>query len=362
MRFPKLVLPLLAACSIASTWLPGLASAAKAPPKAPRSFYGVIGDGPLLSLGGAALRAETKVMKQTGVASLRVALYWQQAEPLAGMYDFSAFDNIVRAATEQGITVLPAVQGTPMWANGGNPSIAVPPLDPEVFAAFLGEAVKRYGPGGSFWADNSSLKARPIRVWEVWNEPDHTGFFDPPGPWPKAYVSLLKPAYAAIKKADPGAKVMLAGLTNRSWEHLVDIYKAGGRKYFDIAAVHPFSKTVANVLKIVSYARQSMAKYGDAKKSLALTEVAWSSAQGAGTSDHYSWDTSEAGQAKRLKEVVVQFRKNRVKYRLIGFWWATWLSPQLGSSLAFDYTGLRRLSGASVVSKPALKAYRQASK
>jgi hypothetical protein len=58
---------------------------------------------------------------------------------------------------------------------------------------------------------------------------------------------------------DPGAvRRRRPGLTNKSWKDLALRYDAGGRPYFDAAAIHPFSRRVANVVKIVELGRAEM--------------------------------------------------------------------------------------------------------
>jgi hypothetical protein len=191
----------------------------------------------------------------------------------------------------------------------------------------------------------------------VWNEPDITKYWDGRR-WATGYVRLLKAAYGAVKAADPGAQVILAGLTNRSWDDLGRIYSAGGRAFFDVAAIHPFSRRVSNVVKIVRLARGTMRRRGDAGKPLMLSEISWSSGRGH-SRFNYGWETTEKGQAQRVRDVLGALSSRRVAYRLAGVFWYTWLSPKVGGRDSFDYSGLRRLSASgAVVDKPALWAWR----
>ena len=72
---------------------------------------------------------------------------------------------------------------------------------------------RRYGPNGSFWAENPRLPQRPIRTWQIWNEQNFKYFVAQPNP--AEYGKLVKLSYAAIKGADPGAKLILGGLFAR---------------------------------------------------------------------------------------------------------------------------------------------------
>src|SRR5690606_17027153 len=143
------------------------------------------------------------------------------------------------------------------------------------------------------------------------------------------------------------------------WRDLDALYAAGARGLFDEAAIHPFSRHVRNVVRIVRYARRVMRRHGDARTPLALTEVAWSS--GAGRAGHvYGWETTQRGQARRLRAALRPLARQRRQLRISRVVWYTWLSPAPGSRYSFDYAGLRRLDARGrIVDKPALRAFRR---
>jgi hypothetical protein len=149
-----------------------------------------------------------------------------------------------------------------------------------------------------------------------------------------------------------------AGLTNKSWEDLGRLYAAGGRGLFDAAAIHPFSARVSNVIKIVRLSREEMRRRGDARVPLLLTEVSWSSGKGR-SSFNYGWETSEAGQAAKVRQALTALAAARTKLRIGAVYWYTWLSPDVGDDESFSYSGLRRLRGGRAVSKPAYGAFKQ---
>jgi hypothetical protein len=76
------------------------------------------------------------------------------------------------------------------------------------------------------------------------------------------------------------------------------VYAAGGRGLFDLAAAHPFSARVSNVVKIVGLVRREMRGAVDARTPLLVTEMSWSSGAGRSTLNS-GWETTEAGQAAR---------------------------------------------------------------
>jgi hypothetical protein len=101
-----------------------------------------------------------------------------------------------------------------------------------------------------------------------------------------------------------------------------------------------------------------MRRHGDRRTPLALTELSWSS--GAGHSAfNYGWETTEQGQAQRIRTALPRLAAQRGALRLDAVYWYTWLSRPIGGRDSFDYSGLRRLDPTgAIVDKPALAAYR----
>ena len=116
------------------------------------------------------------------------------------------------------MTVLPLVLYAPAWDAAKNRTGYSIPKRPGPYADFLAALVKRYGPHGTFWSGRSGARV-PIRSWRIWNEPNLG--YSWPQPFARGYVSLSSD-HAAIKRADPGAKVVLGGLTNFAWKSWVE--------------------------------------------------------------------------------------------------------------------------------------------
>jgi hypothetical protein len=332
-----------------------LVPAAASAQRLPANFFGVMINGPLDSP-NADLMAEEGVMRQAGVQSQRVPFNWDliQRDPNAAP-DWSQVDRKVLAAAANGMSVLGLVLGSPPWAST-HPNIPLsPPKDPGTYANFMRLCIARYGPFGSFWTEHPEVPATPIRDWQVWNEPNLSDYFSVQ-PFAKPYVRLLRAARKAIKSADPGATVVMAGLANFSWRALAQLYKAHVKGLFDVAAVHPFSGHPANSVKIVKYNRRVMVRYHDARKPVWLTELTWPSAKGK-TKNIHGWETTEAGQAKRLTTGYRLYIKERKKLRLQRIYWYTWAGYDTPPN-SFDYSGLRHSTPDGVfTSKPALSAF-----
>ena len=338
----------------------GAGAASPASAATPASRSGAVTDGPLLAP-GMNLDGEARRMSGAGVRSVRVAFYWRDLQPQQGQPpNFAETDRIVASAARAGLTIFPVLVRAPAWATGGDIREGAVP-EPSAYGGFVGATVRRYGPAGSFWAENPALPRRTIRSWQVWNEPDIGRYLSVPDgtPWAPTYVGMLRAAHAAIRAADPRAQVVAAGLTNRSWEDLGRLYRAGGRPYFDAAAIHPFSRRVSNVVKIVRLARAEMRRRGDARKPVILSEVSWSSGKGRSTFN-YGWETTERGQAERVTQALTALAGARTQLRIGAVYWYTWLSPAIGDDESFSYAGLRRLSRGKPVDKPSLGAFKRA--
>jgi hypothetical protein len=242
----------------------------------------------------------------------------------------------------------------PRWA-AVDPASAASPPQPGKYAGFLRTLIQRYGPDGAFWAAHPGVAALPIRDWQVWNEPPSKGFWSKQ-PFAKRYVDLLKAARFAIKLTDPGARVVLAGLTWRSWEDIAKIYKAGGQGLFDAVSLHPYTKRPVDVVAIIQAVRKVMAANGDGALPVLVTELSWPSAKGR-SRDHYGYEVTPAEQAARIREVLPLLARARTRLRLERVYWFSWLSSDTGR-YTFDYSGLRTIRGTTIRDKPGLAAFR----
>ena len=137
-----------------------------------------------------------------GAESIRIPVGWGSVQPTKnGAFDWRSFDSQVEEAAKAGIKVLPFLSGAPEWAvpaktvpgAGGLKAPARLPVSGAGrtgWAAFLTAAVARYGPTGSFWSEHPGVPKRPIRTWQIWNEPNFKYFIAKPNP--VEYGKLVK--------------------------------------------------------------------------------------------------------------------------------------------------------------------------
>jgi hypothetical protein len=341
----------------------------------PRGFVGVMADGPLVNGdSGVSLAHEMRLMKDSGVQTVRLTFSWAAAQPYAraedvpepsrGSFtervagvptDFSATDRLVRTAAAHGLRVLPVVLYSPRWA-AKHPNRAIsPPARPGTFGRFLGALVRRYGSRGRFWQEHPALHRVPLLDWQIWNEPNIPHYW--PQPFARGYVKLLRAARAPLKRADPRARLVLAGLTNDSWNALARIYRAGGRRYFDVAALHPYTRKVNGLVKILAFARYWMRRFHDGRKPIAVTELSWPSSADKVHRIGFN-EVTEQQQARRVAAAYKLLAKHRKHFRIAGVYWYTWLSMDRGDYY-FDYSGLRKMTRDGIRSKPAFGAFKR---
>ena len=209
-----------------------------------------------------------------------------------GQYDWSAADRIVDGVEEFGLKLIARVDHEPDWAGP-------PPGNIDAFVDFLTAMATRY-------------RGR-IQAYQIWNEPNLAREWGNKPPSAAEYTQMLKRAYQAIKKADPNALVISAGMaptTELSQRAVPDtkfiqsMYNAGAQPYFDLLGAHgagykappemdpaqvatdPNYYNVGDVncpgdacriycFRHVEDLRQIMVDNGDARKRVVVLEFGW---------------------------------------------------------------------------------------
>ncbi|MFL5829174.1 MAG: hypothetical protein ACJ76X_04595 [Solirubrobacteraceae bacterium] len=327
---------------------------------------------------GLNLNQQMATMVASGVESLRYEIVWASAQPYSdfsqvpaaqrGQFEsvdgvpttFRATDPTVLLAAKHGLRILADVLVTPDWAAAThNPGTYNLPASNTTYARFLTALVQHYGPHGSFWRQHPSVHPVPIRLWQIWNEPNITLYW-PDQPFAPGYIRMLSAAHGAIKRVDPGARIVLAGMPNFMWDDIESIYKIpGARKLFDAVAAHPFTSEAAGVITILQRVRAVMNKYGDSHKPLYATEVSWPSSVGK-TSQLFGFETTEAGQAQRISQLLPLLAANRKPLGLAGFDWSTWVTRDERGDKSFEFAGLFKYPHRHLIAKPGYRAFRKA--
>ncbi|MDX6657007.1 MAG: polysaccharide biosynthesis protein PslG [Solirubrobacteraceae bacterium] len=362
MRRSVVALAAAISCCIAPT-----AEAAPSPP--PSGFYGVAASGPVLD-GRVSLTRELRRMRSNGVEQISVSLYWSQVEPSGppdvAPEDWSELDTVVAKAAAKHLRVLPVVVGAPAWARLDATLPFSPPADPAAYGAFVGRAAARYGRGGTFWKAHKSLPSLPIRDWQIWNEPsggngvdDPSIFWQDAAPWADRYVAMLKASRAALRQADPSARVVLGGLLGRSWDALSLLYAHGAGPYFDILGVHPYTGHADRVDDLILKCLSVLNSHGDRRKRVIATELGWPSFNSPSYKQVGATQTAK-DQRQYAYKMLHELSSEHKALRLDAIFWFTWMTTDTSANDAFDYSGLTRFTVKhTVVAKPALGVFRQ---
>ncbi len=342
---------------------------AKAPPstpkpaKPPREFFGI---GPQTTL----TDEDAAYMKAGGVEVVRWPLSWSGVQATRNApYDWGAMDQVVTIAARHGLRVLPFVYASPGWIGKETRLPVDSGSARKAWAAFLEAAVKRYGPGGSFWAEKAPgvvkyepaiSRPLPIRTWQVWNEANFFYFAFPVSP--ARYAKLLKVSAPAIKSVDPGARIVLTGLfgepTQRGkWglpatQFMERLYRVPGIKnLFDGVALHPYAVDAETLEELVEALHEVTVENKD-RVPLYITEMGWGSEN---NFQQVAFEQGVRGQVKQLKASYGYLMANRARLNLKQVYWFSW--KDLPDSCTFcDSVGLFH-AGPGFHPKPSWNAF-----
>ena len=315
----------------------------------------------LLHGGGGYRSANLGAMAQIGVGTIRQAFLWRDMEPTRGHFDLKLYDAFVASAADKGLTVLPVVFGPPKFRMKAGPAkYTCPPSSNAAFARFAAKLARRYGTDGTFWRRHPGIPNRPITAWQIWNEPNIRPYWCG-RPDAREYVAMLRAASRALKRADPAAEVVTAGMPQSRLgipltTFVRQMYAAGGRSAFDTLAVHPYQPRVAQLVARLRAVRRVMDAHGDRAARIWATEFSWSDA-GPAAAQLAGID----GQGRLIAGAVKTLGRLRGSLRLRGMIYVFWrdLDPYPPAFKDFWslHTGLLRRDGSA---KPSYEAFRGA--
>jgi len=353
---PPVVRALLAAAIVLALALPATASAAP-----PSGFVGMTADdlfgrqGPYRDKGLAQQRA-------AGVQLIRVKFDWAETESGPGSLDFGFYDRYVLDAAKRNITFLPILFNAPDFYSKkparGATRFAYPPRDNADMARWAVQLVDRYAPNGSLWQENPDVTPRPIRAWQIWNEPNLAQYWQPK-PNAKQYLGMLRTVGAAIKSRDPNAEIVTAGMPDsrlksaiRLQPYLKALYSGGGTSAFDTVAINSYAVSPKYLGKLMNSTRKYVNGRGGRSDKLLISEVGWGD-----TGYKHRFVVGTKRQAKYTSQALSLIKKKRKAWKLRAFVWFCWRDgrPYIrGKDFWGNHTGLLKISGKK---KPAFNAF-----
>ena len=329
----------------------------------PPEFFGVVADDAFA--GTPAYRREMLArQREAGIGLIRQTFDWSTIETAPGRYDFAAYDRLVGDAAKAGIEILPLLFRPPEFRSAAprvNPRRGTyPPRDFRDMAEFAQRLVERYGPDGRFWGEHPETPAKPIRSWQVWNEPSFPVYW-PAGPDPAEYTRLLEVTARAIRRADPEAEIVAAGLPHSKHavpvrEFVVGMHEAGAEAAYDVLAIHAYAPDAAGALRLVEDGRRLLDDLGSDAQ-LWVTEFGWAT-QGPDS----PFNVGTAGQARQIGDFIAGVVERREALGLRGLVYYKWTDTGRypGGPDSFGlHSGLLRRDRTE---KPGLDAFRRASR
>jgi uncharacterized protein YraI len=278
------------------------------------------------------------LMKEANFRWVKQTFAWETIEGAGkGVYDWSISDRVVLHVHEHGLKLLARVSSDPeltnFWAGA-------PPGNADDFADFVFALASRYNcaPGA----------IGCIQAYQIWNEPNLGREWGGNPPNPAQYAEFLRKAYAAIKRANPNAIVINAGMAptgdNSAIAMSDDIYyegmyqAMGGNSdgYFDMLGVHGAGFAAPPELdpaqaaaeqryggyrffafRHVEDIRAIMERYGDSDKRIVLLEFGWTFDP---VNPSYKWHGADAGITD-----MVQGDYLRRAYQYAAANWSGWI-------------------------------------
>ena len=271
-------------------------------------------------------------VKEMGFGWIKQTFQWNWIEGNEkGKFEWNEPDRLTSLAAKNGLKMLVRLDASPKWAFPNGDKVMGPPTDMKNWGDFIDALSKRY-------------KGK-IGAYAIWNEPNLSREWGNQPPDPAAYAKMLKMSYEIIKKNDPDAIVISAGLTPTGTNDqtampddmfLEKMYQAmdnhSSKGYFDLLGVHaPGYKAAPETspeevaankalggqrffaFRHVEDLRKIMEKYGDKGKQMAILEFGWTSDT---VHPAYSWfAVSEQEKADYLVRAYQYAKKN----------WSPWM-------------------------------------
>ena len=330
----------------------------------PSDFVGMVADD--FAAGDTEYKRRTAArMARSGVTVVRQAFDWTLLEPAPGEFNPYGYNDFVRELAREGIRVLPVLVNPPphrSTAPAAGPERGnYPPRNYEEFGDFAASLARQYGPGGDFWAAEPSLPRLPIRSWQVWNEPSLPVYWRP-RPDAAEYARLLGVTGTAIRRVDPGAEIVSAGIPESRLgvpfnEYVNDMFDAGAGETIDALAIHPYARDAEETLSAVEGTRALLRRRGY-DTPIWVTEIGW--ADGGPPSP---FTVGGEGQANRVGEVLPALAQRRARLGLRGVVYFSWRDAAGVYEGGRDFFGLHTgLNYADGRPKPAYRAFVEAAR
>jgi hypothetical protein len=224
--------------------------------------------------------------RDAGFRFVRMDLLWADVER-NGRFRFGGYDGLLRALDSRGMGALWILDYGHPNHGGSTPRTAE---DVAAFARFAGAAANHF-------------KGRNVR-YEIWNEPNTETFWKP-FPNPAEYAALLGEAAAAIRRADPSAKVSSGGVGKIDLAFLSRAVGSATAANLSAIGIHPYRTSAPEaVAPEMGIAREWIRRaFGEGME---IWDTEWGYSSAAGTEDG---PTNGHAQSGRKRQAVLAIRE-----------------------------------------------------
>lgn len=336
---------LIVLMAVSLAWLPCLTSThADLDPRDSASPYGVLSflawdhDWNNHQYSPERLETAVKILKESGVGMVRMDFLWDDIEVAPDRFEFEKYDRIVNLLAQNNIKILGLLSYNACWAAEYWNSAP----NPALFAKYARAVAARY--------------KSQIKYWEIWNEPDDPQYWREQDGM-KSYVDLLKAVYPEMKKEDPTCQVLMGGVSKTITASLKNIYRHGGKPYFDIVNMHPFVDPIQPDAMVMLHGiykgvRKTMALQDDYKE-IWITEIGCPGTSATGIGWWLGSTPTEDQQAAWVKKAFSEIRSMPGVKKIF---WAFFQDTTGYFKNAVDYFGLIR---SDFSKKPSFDAFQR---
>lgn len=195
---------------------------------------------------------------------------WPHLEPAPGEWDFTRLDRLVQLATDRHVSLILPLGPTPTWASARpseksfyKPGNAAEPHDLELWRSYVRAVVTRYN--------------GKIKYYEVWNEPDISGFYSGDI---LTLAKMIEIARTEIKSINPDNVFISTAPSSASpngLRYFEKLIQAGGMQQADVIGYHMYipKEPPERLVQATADIRKILSKYDLATKPLWNTESGW---------------------------------------------------------------------------------------
>lgn len=277
------------------------------------------------------VRGNTQSLDMIAAAGIRVVrmdFAWNATERSKGVYDWSAYDELVSNLESRGLQPYFTLdysnalheQTRATWV-GAYPSGSYVPAPQHSYSVAAFAA----------WAKAAAAHfAGHNVIWEIWNEPNQAAFWKPL-PNAMQYTTLSRATCGAIKSADPSAMVTGPATAWAPIDFLTTVLSSGVLDCIDAVSIHPYRDTPESAASDYANVAALIAQYAPPSRASRIQIV----------SGEWGYHTTDAGvsPAAQADYVVRQQLSNLLNGVKLSIWY-DWMNDGTDTTNAEHNFGL----------------------